>query len=469
MANVSTNTGKVAMEISADLRVAEKVNRLQRFLGEHYFHEGSGIMYAMWYWNGPELRPFHAGDRKPDQCYPHTSAGFTPEGHNNAENSPWVSGLFLLSQCLRYQATGEPEALQYARKAFRSLDAIYRLSEARDRSGFMCKPYDWKASEETSIDQYTGVMIGLWEYLSLADRNSRQRIAHMLATMADWWRKQDYQIVYFERRSDLLPYHAPRLACLNAMAYRATGNERYSRECDRLLGLCGAWATTFDNQRLKILKSDPTTLKQDDDFFGYDPNRGRFKYQCREVPAEIYLGLACADWFLRNDSQRSPLLKHVVARYWRQMQFGLRDDLLTLYGMEVDLEREIWQAIHTELTPERRDKALAGCVITSYYSEVCWGDFASRIPDASIIAHHHAPEFSPGALDLAAKMLKRLDNRRLHWMIDPDNRQLVPELDWTKHVLSSDVPVLTVLTYWRAKARLSEREFSTLAGADQAC
>lgn len=459
MENVSTSVG---LDVIQDMPLSHKVAALQRFLGQHYFHPG-GIMYAMWYWRDHELRPWRADDRRPGQCYPRTAAGFTPEGHNNSENSPWVSGLFLLSQCLRYHATGEDEALHFANKAFGSLDAIYRLSESRGRDGFICKPYDWRASDETSIDQYTGVTMGLWEYFPLADRPTRQRIAHMLATMADWWRKQDYQIVYFEKRFDLLPYHAPRLACFNAMAHRATGDSRYARECDRLLGICDAWPTTFDNQRLKILQSDPQTLRQDDDFFGYDPQRGRFKFQCREVPAEIYLGLACADWFLRNDTRHGALLKHVVARYWRQMQYGLRDDLLTLYGMEVDLERETFSAIHTPLTPEKRDTALAGCVITAYYSEVCWGDFASRIADAGVIAHNHAPEFSPGALDLSARLLARLDNQRLHWMIDPDGRQLVPELDWMRHVLSSDAPVFTILSYWRGKTRLSRRDFTALA------
>lgn len=452
------------LNISADLPLIEKVHRLQDFLGQHYFHE-SGIMYSGWYWSEEELRPWRVSDRIAGQSYPNTNAGITPEGLRNAEDSPWVSGQFLQSQSLRYKVCGDEEALEYAKKAFNSIDLIYRLSEAQGRAGFICKPYDWKVSQETSVDQCTGVMMGLWEYLPLADRTTRQRIAHILATMADWWRNSGYKIVYFDREYDLLPYHAPRMACLNAMAHRATGDERYIRECDRLIGLCGAWATTFDNQRLKILQSDPDELKQDDDFFGYDPARGKFKFQCREVPAEIYLGLACADWFLSNDSHRSPLLKHVVARYWRQMQFGLRDDLLTLYGLEVDLEYETWSAIHTELTPEARKKALAGFYITAYYSEVCWGDCAAMIPDASIIAHYQAPEFSPGALNLASRMLARLDNERLQWVIDPDGRQLVPELYWLRDTLSSKGPGFTLLAYWRAKARLTTRDFASFEAA----
>ena len=450
------------IHIDASMPVSEKVERLQNCLGKDYFH-ASGIMYSGSHLDGDTFRPFTANDRKADQSYPHTSAGFTPEGHNNSENSAMVCGLFLQSQSLRFRATGDAEALEFAAKAFRSVDTIYTLSERAGRDGFICKPYDWKASLETSIDQYTCAMMGLWEYHTLAPLETRQRIAHMLAKMADWWRLQaGYKITYFERDYDLLPYHAPRLACLNAMAYRVTGDHTYAAECTRLLGMAGAWATTYDAQRLAILKSDPATLRRDDDFFDYDPKRGRFLFRTREVSAEIYLGLACADWFMRNDAYCMPLLKHVIARYTRQMQFGLRDDLLALYGFELDLQTETWRALHTTPTAEQRANALAGFLITSYFSEVCWGDFASRIPDACIIAHQHAPEFSPGALDLARRMLQKLDQQRLHWMIDPDGNQLLPELAWMREVMGSDPPVFTILTYWRAKAQLSTGDFAQL-------
>ncbi|MCC6424100.1 MAG: hypothetical protein IT447_11530 [Phycisphaerales bacterium] len=452
------------LDIRADMSIADKVKQIQSFLGNRYFDPSSGIMYTLWYWKDDELRPFRSTDRREGQNYPQTKAGFSFEGYCHGENGPMMSGFFLQSQCLRYHATGDAQALEFARKAFNSLQIIYHMGEEHGREGLLGKPYDWRFSEETSVDQYIGAMMGLWEYWCIADRITRQRIAQMLGKMADWWRKAEYKIVYFERHFDLLPYHAPRMACLNAIAYRVTDDPQYARESDRMWGLCGTWATTYDNQLLKILHSDPASLTQNSDFFGYDPSLGKFKFRTREVSAEMYLGLACADWFMAHDSARGPLLKHVIARYWRQMQYGLRDDFMTLYGIEVDLEHETWSTVHTELTDETRKNALAGSLLSAYYSEACWQDHASRIPDASIIAHQHAPEFSPNALDLASRMLQRLDNQRMHHFVDPDGRQLVPELDWIRNVLSGDVPVFTVLTYWRAKARLSGRCFNAFAG-----
>lgn len=48
-------------------------------------------------------------------------------------------------------------------------------------------------------------------------------------------------------------------------------------------------------------------------------------------------------------------------------------------------------------------------------------------------------------------LLTRLDGQQLHWMIDPDGRQLLPEIRWMGETLSSDVPVFTVLACWRAR------------------
>jgi len=448
------------LDVQAEDPIERKIDTLQTFLGEHYFHD-SGIMYSMWYWKDDELRPYSASDIRPDQKYLQTSAGFSPQGHNNSENSPWTSGWFLLSQCFRYRATGDAQALKYAVKAFRSIDIIYRLSEERGRAGFICKPYDWIVSEETSVDQYTAVMLALWEFFPLADGKTQERIRQMLREMADWWRNANYVLIYFERRYDLLPYHAARMACLNAMVFRVTTIDLYAKECERLLAMCDAWPTVFDLQLKRIMDAEQRgeAVRSEHDFESYDPDKGRYLFRCRQYPGEMYLGLACAEWFFRNEAYRAPLLKHVIARFWRQMQYGLRpDDLLALYGMEVDLKNGTWRAVRTQPTTALRENVLAGSIIDSYFSEICWGDSTSRIVDASIMAHLHAPEFCPGALNLASKMLRNLDNPRLHAIIDPDGEQLLPELVWQRDMLSSDVPAFTLLSYWRAKAFMESVE-----------
>ena len=39
------------------------------------------------------------------------------------------SGIFLAGQCYRYMATKDPEALEYAARAFNSIEVNYSLAE----------------------------------------------------------------------------------------------------------------------------------------------------------------------------------------------------------------------------------------------------------------------------------------------------------------------------------------------------
>jgi len=141
---------KPSLHLEADWPIAQKVQTLQDFLGEHYFDE-NGLMYAMWYWKGEELRPFRMEDFE-GYSYPSSSDGFTPRGHQNQENSAWNSGIFLWAQCMRYRATGDEQALEYAAKAFNSIDYIFKLTEAVGHRGYLCKPYDGRVTKETSPD-----------------------------------------------------------------------------------------------------------------------------------------------------------------------------------------------------------------------------------------------------------------------------------------------------------------------------
>src|SRR5690349_7513951 len=113
--------------------IVEKMRILQRFLGEHYFDD-AGFMYSMWFWKGDELRPFRHGDFAGQSVF-NLKEGLQPEDYNSYENTAFTSGFFLWSQCLRFHVTGEEEALAYADKAFRSIDQIFKLTEAEGHRG----------------------------------------------------------------------------------------------------------------------------------------------------------------------------------------------------------------------------------------------------------------------------------------------------------------------------------------------
>src|ERR1043166_6589609 len=205
------------LHIDAQMPIPEKVRILQHFLGEHYFDDG-GFMYSLWFWKGDEFRPFRREDFV-GQSVLTTKEAIPPEHHWTHENTPFISGLFLWSQCLRFQVTREEEALAYAAKAFRSIDLVFQLTETAGHKGFLCKPYGQRVSTQTSPDQYTSVALGLWAYREIADRATRERIDHLLPAMADWWRAKNYQLGFFDNAWSVLPNdvaeHGPGFIALN--------------------------------------------------------------------------------------------------------------------------------------------------------------------------------------------------------------------------------------------------------------
>ncbi len=439
-----------SLQIHPELPIREKVRHLQEFLGNHYFDE-QGLMYAMWFWKGQELRPFRAGDTI--NCDP-GEGRYTTHGYLNYENSPWTSGLFLWSQCLRFSVTGEEQALAFAARAFDSIDRILQLGEARGEKGYVCKPYDGKVSEETSADQYCAVMMGLWAYRAIAPAAARARIDECIPQMADWWRTRNYSIQYFTYKlvgCDQYEFFNLGFIALNMMAYLATGRWEYLKEAQRLSGLMAAIPTPYDKRREQMFDG---TLDRSEWLKGFEHDPERYPYlivdiECRPV---TWLVLCSLPFLMEHDLSRTHLFKYVLSRIYKHIQYGLRPDLLSLWVIQVDLERDLWFPMNVPPTPESEARPRFNDHVYSYYSEICYGDETGRIPHVGVLAHRYARDFCPGALTLAKTLLRKLDNRRLHWFIDPDGKQFHPFDAWMADVLSSEVPAFTCLTYWAARA-----------------
>lgn len=444
------------LHIEANDPIPKKIKIIQEFLGEHYFDD-QGLMYSNWYWKGDELRPARRKDFTGQSVF-NNSDGLAPEGVVGQENSPSTAGQFLWSQCLRYQATGEEQALDYAAKAYRSLEIIFELTEAAGQRGFICKPYSHQASKETSPDQYTSVMLGLWAYREIANRAVRQRIDYLLPAMADWWRERNYQLVFFENKWTVLPNdveeHGPGFIALNLMAHHITGKAVYRNEATRILALAGSFGTAYQRARRNWLETGKTNWPELLHGCEYDVARRPFLQWEWEGRSVYWLAAASVDFLLGWELSLAPLLKHALANYYSFVRGSLRPDLLTWYWFQTDLERN---TCHPLVRPRGSGEFPAGYLMPfkinfySYQSEVCYGDAALRVADVAVMAHQHAPEFSPGAVPLAKALLQILDDRRLHHMIDPDGRQVMPEDQWMCNALSSDTPLMAILAWWRAK------------------
>jgi hypothetical protein len=243
------------------------------------------------------------------------------------------------------------------------------------------------------------------------------------------------------------------------MAYRVTNDSKYLEEARRLLTLAEGWPTWIDRNRGEMIHPkgfpiEANGVRWPKAYRGheYDPARQPYLLQMVEVD-EIWMTISCADYFMKQGSAETPIIRHAISRHFRYGQFGLRDDLLALLTIQVDLERDTWHPIpNHDLGASRVPDKTINANLHSHLGQLCRGDFAGRVPDMAIIAHLHAPDYCPGALLLAKRMLQRLDNQRLHWYIDPDGKQVPQTRSWTLDLLSSDVPSFTCLSYWRARA-----------------
>lgn len=449
---------RAMLGFAADWSLRKKVETLQRFLAEDFFHP-SGIMYAMWHFGGGELRPFVAGDFDGMSVFK-IKAGTTMEALQNHENSPYVAGAFLWSQCLRYQVTKDEEALRYAAKAFRSLDLNYKLAEVRGEAGFFCKPYNLEYTRETSPDQSVPIIQGFWEYRKICDEPTRARIDQMLPAMSDWWRTRNYRLVYFDHEGDWLNgdglhQYGPFYLVLHTMAHRITGRQEYRDEADRILKMAIPFPWRHDVSREQMLKEGKCFWPERLHGYEYDPSRRKYLHLDWENYCAIWYASSSASWMIENEPSLKPTLQHAMGNYFRhQRQNVLEEDGLPFYWSQTDLETgKCYPLIRPRISTNVKDYVVDfDWNFCAYTSKLRWGDNAACLLDTALLAHHYAPGFSPGALTMARTMLAKLDGNRLRWMIDPDGQQLMPEDRWIGDTLSSQTPVFTVLTYWRARS-----------------
>jgi len=298
------------------------------------------------------------------------------------------------------------------------------------------------------------VIFALWEYRDVADEAVRRRIDEMLPAMADWWRLRDYTIVYFDHEGDWLngpimtPQYGPEYIAMHLIAYKITGKAVYREEADRILKLVGDFPTRFDVNRRHMMETGKTWWPERLHGREYDSSRRAYMQMDWESYCAVWYGDLAATWLFDNEPALQPLLAHAIANYYRVMCNNLTPDLLQLYWSQTDLGTG---KAHPLVVPRQEYLMPASWDFLSYLSEVCFGDGTVQVCDMALLAHRYAPHFSPGALELAKKMLAKLDDQRLHWMIDPTGSNLMPGDRWMADALSSEVPAETVLTYWRAR------------------
>src|SRR5688572_2030720 len=242
----STHAGALQELKGASLH--RKAELVQEIYENVAFHE-SGIAYSMMRLEAAGIRPFVAEDFAGKTGLNVDVGKLKLDGlqdYLHGENSISASGLYLAAQSFRWQVTHSERALTQARRAFRSLDLIYRMGEQAGKPGWMGKPYGFRASVQTSGDQYLDACWGLWTFHGIAGTEDRRRIEDMFIHFANYWRNADYVLSYFgshwDQKGETGAYNAI-YAMINACAYSFSKDPVHLQEFEKWMAKA-TWTKT---------------------------------------------------------------------------------------------------------------------------------------------------------------------------------------------------------------------------------
>jgi len=143
-------------------------------------------------------------------------------------------------------------------------------------------------------------------------------------------------------------------------------------------------------------------------------------------------------------------LPAILEMWWEQGNYGTGGDLLPYYWVAADFLNGTWHPLPTTPLLPREQWAFGdpfmGCV-----SQVRWNEPLARSIVTSVIACRHAPAVAERARELARRIIGALDETRLHWMVDPDGKQLPPEIRYYGQCLSSEMGASFLAAYWRGR------------------
>jgi hypothetical protein len=423
----------------------------------------TGIMYSMQKLEKNGIRPFRASDFQGKTSLDASVGKLKldgPHDYLHGENSITQSGVYLASQAYRYKATKSPKALAQARRAFESLDLIYRMGEKDGKPGWMGKPYGFRPSVQTSGDQYLHASWGLFTYHGIAPAPHRKRIEEMVIGFADYWRNADYVLSYFgnswDQKGETDSYNAI-YAAINAVAYHFSRSPVHLGEFEKLMGRetwtkgtrIGGLRDSFHSKMKETGKAEVIPYSACFSLVKDLLKPGEFL--CWETTIHSQFVVLAADVI----SQVMPDVLHdkmesISTMWWREWKYGIGSDFMPYYWFAVNLLTDTWRPLpSTKLLP--KDKWLFGDPFSSYISQVRWMDPLARFMVVSAIAGKHAPGIAKEAKSVAQGMMASLDWKRLHWLFDPDGEQLIPEISYYGECLSSEVPASFLAAYWRGR------------------
>lgn len=431
-------------DLDVRMPLEQRIRFIESWVHENYF-DNLGLMYSHWLFD--QERASTPADYDPRTRF---SIGVEPHDHNNYENSPMISGIFLAAQCYRYRATKEPAALEYAARAFRSIDVNFRLSEGRagaaapltqrsghidpndrfeTRVGWISKPYGQMMTTQTSTEQNFGPVWGMYCYRPLAPPETRRRIDFMIASIARLWREMRYTISFFgepwsfEQSMPRAQRHMPVWAWINRIAFELTGDPQFQKEFERLHALFGAMPSALETNH----------------------GMGRRRYISTEDRAFHDKEIVTADILIDLNPAAAGQYVSSMEKWWEFAGLGMRPDFFSYYYIDLDTVTREWRPSKKTLKP--RPLWDSPWMFSNGTFPVASGEYAARRVMSAAMVARRSTRLRDTAKEFARQVFAVLDKSHLRYMIDPEN-SLEPEIRYLANLLSGDCLAMYPAAYW---------------------
>lgn len=160
------------------------------------------------------------------------------------EDSLTATAQLLSALCLKYQVSGDRTTLARCGGLFEALESVYLLGK-QEEPGWIPKPYGFRNTGQSSMDNQCPFAVALVRYHALAGDSHRSRVERVLVDQAAYWMRHRYcmHVPYFGMHVDYLshrfyPGHWPLLFLPQLQALsRITGDRGYHKEYEKLLSL----------------------------------------------------------------------------------------------------------------------------------------------------------------------------------------------------------------------------------------
>lgn len=356
------------------------------------------------------------------------------------ENSLTTAGLYLDAQAARFRASASPEAMAEAQRAFRSIELVYEMGAAAESPGWLPKPYGRRATRTSTPDQYLFALRGLFAFHAIAPPKQRNKIKRIFVHVAEFCRQRNYQVDFLPGTwtmiDQLWGYNAIYMM-INTLALHVSGEKRFEDELKRLDAL-GRWRhethlEAWAREGLKrVCEFERIVI-------------GHFAILGGEIVHRL------TPWvFGDTDAEVEKNWQATLHRWFEFGKLGINATYQSHYWVDIDVQQRTWRPTGLT-TPD--PQLTAKNQLLAYRADFYWSEGAYRHLYTSLLTATEArgTGWAAEAERYARQILERADGRRLHWMVDPDGRQLLPTLKHAACILSSEAPEFYLLAYWRGR------------------